>query len=48
MVKSLNGKVNVELLKINKELSDIIIRGEAEHKAEGIIIHCTDNKSLDY
>lgn len=40
MVESLENKVNIEILKIDDIVTEIIIRGEEINKSIGIIIDC--------
>lgn len=47
MVESLEGKVNIEILKTDNSLIEIIIRGEQSNKNIGIIINSI-NKQLSY
>ena len=46
MVESLEDKVNIEILKVDNNLIEIIIRGEQKNKNIGIIIDSIINKQL--
>lgn len=48
MVESLEDKVNIEILKVDNNLIEIIIRGEQKNKNIGIIIDSIINKQLNY
>ena len=48
MVESLEDKVNIEILKVDNNLIEIIIRGEQKNKNIGIIIDFIINKQLNY
>jgi len=51
MVESLENSINIEVLKINGNSSniiDVIIRGELCNKDKGIIIHSIDNPKVNY
>lgn len=48
MVESLEDKVNIEILKVDNNFIEIIIRGEQKNKNIGIIIDSIINKQLNY
>lgn len=48
IVESLEDKVNIEILKVDNNLIEIIIRGEQKNKNIGIIIDSIINKQLNY
>jgi len=48
MVESLEDKVNIEILKVDNNLIEIIIRGEQKNKNIGIIIKYFINNYLNY
>ena len=48
MVESLEDKVNIEILKVDNNLIEIILRGEQKNKNIGIIIDSIINKQLNY
>lgn len=47
MVESLEDKVNIEILKVDNNLIEFIIRGEQKNKNIGIIIDSIINKQLN-